>query len=192
MRCREAKEKLCARRDGGLEAISEEHELWEHLKDCMECSTFEKRLHRLDNVLSPSPTPAHSRISTDNIMLAIQQHRRVSQQLEDIRLQQNTRVAHMRSTGTALFALGFFTLSSIPLLLFAAAITQTDLLVSALSFLDGIVDVLFITGQYLYAGLTMIARNNWLLSGVAFAVVIMMGMWLRLMRHPQEHYPQEA
>ncbi len=186
MRCREAKEKLCAQRDGGLEAISEEHELWEHLKDCMECSTFEKRLHRLDNVLSPSPTPAHSRISTDNIMLAIQQHRRVSQQLEDIRLQQNTRVAHMRGTGTVLFALGFFTLSSIPLLLFAAAITQTDLLVSALSFLDGIVDVLFIAGQYLYAGLTVIARNNWLLSGVAFAVVIMMGMWLRLMRYPQE------
>jgi hypothetical protein len=192
MRCREAKVKLCARRDGGLEATPEEQELWEHLSECTECSTFEKRLYRLDNVLSPSPTPAHSRISTDNIMLAIQQHRRVSQQLEDIRLQQNTRVARMRGPGTALFALAFFTLSSIPLLLFAAAITQTDLLVSTLSFLDGVVDVLFIIGQYIYAGLMVIARNNWLLSGVAFAVVIMMGMWLRLMRHPQEQYPQEA
>jgi hypothetical protein len=192
MRCREAKEKLCARREGDLEAKSEEQDLREHLKECMECNTFEKRLHRLDNVLSPSPTPAHSRISTDNIMLAIQRHRCISQQLEDIRQQQSTRVAHMRGTGTALFALVFFTLGSIPLLLFAAAITQTDLLVKTLSLLDGAIDVLFIVGQYLYAGLTVIARNNWLLSGIAFAVVIMMGMWLRLMRHPQERYPQEV
>jgi len=186
MRCREAKEKLYAQRDGGLEAISEASEMQEHLRDCMECRTFEKRLHRLDNVLSPSPTPAHSRISTDNIMLAIQQHRHISQQLEDIRQQQSTRVAHMRGTGTALCALAFFTLSSIPLLLFAAAITQTDLIVKTLSILNGVIDVLFIVGQYLYAGLTIIARNNWLLSGIAFVVVIMMGMWLRLMRHPQE------
>jgi uncharacterized membrane protein YpjA len=31
-----------------------------------------------------------------------------------------------------------------------------------------------------------ITRNNLWLSGLAFVVVIMMGMWLRLMRTPKE------
>ncbi len=83
-------------------------------------------------------------------------------------------------------AISFFTLSSIPLLLLAITIIQTDLVLKALTLLNGVIDTLIILSQYLQTGLTVVTRNTWLLSGVAFACVIMMGMWLRLMRQPQE------
>jgi hypothetical protein len=52
--------------------------------------------------------------------------------------------------------------------------------------LSGIIDVFIILGQNLQEDLTALTRNSWLLSGMAFAVVVMMGVWLRLMRYPQE------
>ena len=55
-------------------------------------------------------------------MQAIQQQRRISQQLEDIRTLQQTRVQRWRAVGAATVAIGAFTLSSIPLLLLAAMI----------------------------------------------------------------------
>jgi len=58
--------------------------------------------------------------------------------------------------------------------------------VKALSLLSSGIDILFVSAQYFQIGLTLVTRNNWLLSAVAFSVVIMMGMWLRLMRPPQE------
>jgi len=45
--------------------------------------------------------------------------------------------------------------------------------------------VLIVLAQYLQAGLMFITQDNRLLLGVAFVLVVMMGMWLRLMRHPQ-------
>jgi hypothetical protein len=48
------------------------------------------------------------------------------------------------------------------------------------------IDILFVIIQYSQLGLTLMTHNNWLLSFVAFSVVVMMGMWLRLMRPPQE------
>jgi hypothetical protein len=119
-------------------------------------------------------------------MLAIQQRRRISQQLEQLRTQQQTRIVRLRTVGMALAAATFFTLGSIPLLLLAITIEQTGLAVKALSVLSNVIDVLYILTQYLQTGLTIATRNSWLLSGVAFAVVVMMGMWLRLMRYPQE------
>jgi len=52
--------------------------------------------------------------------------------------------------------------------------------------LTGVIEAFIILTQYLQNGLIMLMYNNWLLSGVAFALVVMMGMWLRLMRPPQE------
>jgi hypothetical protein len=50
---------------------------------------------------------------------------------------------------------------------------------------DGI-EVIFLVVQYLQTGLALITRNNVILSGTALVLVVMMGMWLRLMRYPQE------
>ena len=48
------------------------------------------------------------------------------------------------------------------------------------------VPVLVILAQYVQTALILVTRDNRLLLVVAFVLVVMMGMWLRLMRHPQE------
>ena len=185
MRCSEAKRGLAAQRDGDL-AQSDIPALQEHLKQCPACRAFEWRLQCL-NTLLLSPTPrAYSSISTDRILLAVQHQKRVTQQLKDIHTLQQSRMARLRVVGLPLAAIAFFTLGSIPLLLLALTIVQPDWLVSLLSLLGDVVDVLIVLVQYLQTGLTFITRNNLLLLGVAFVLVVMMGMWLRLMRHPQE------
>jgi hypothetical protein len=189
MRCRDAKIYIAAQRDGDL-AESDASALQEHLKLCLDCRSLEQRQRSLDTLLSSSApqTPVkQAHVSTEHIMLAVEQHRRISQQLEDIRQQQQSRVAHLRPVGAATAAIIFFTLGSVPLLLLAIILIQTDLMVKAVSSpLNGILDMLFISGQYLQTELTWVTRNNLLLSALAFAFVVMMGVWLRLMRHPQE------
>jgi hypothetical protein len=70
--------------------------------------------------------------------------------------------------------------------LFALFLFQPDVFMSLLSALSGFVDALYALATYIQAGLALISSQNWVLSGVAFAVVVMMGMWLRLMRSPRE------
>jgi predicted anti-sigma-YlaC factor YlaD len=187
MRCREAKEKLAAQRDGDLTA-SDAAALEGHIKICSNCRAFKQNHYNsIDHLLCETATPrVHRSISTDTIMLAVQHQARISQQLEDIQQQQQKRVEKLKPAGTAFAALGFFTLSTIPLLVLAITIVQTDLIVQALALLNGVIDALIVLAEYLIKGLIVLSRNNWLLSGVGLSVVIMMGMWLRLMRHPQE------
>ncbi len=59
-------------------------------------------------------------------------------------------------------------------------------MVNTLTWLSDAVGVLIVLAQYIQAGLLLVTRNNLLLSGLAFVLVVMMAMWLRLMRHPQE------
>jgi predicted anti-sigma-YlaC factor YlaD len=185
MRCREARLWLAAQRDGDL-AQSDELRLQEHLEYCLDCRTFEQREKNHNKVLVP-PTPrSYSSISTERILLAVERQKRISRQLEDIRSQQQSRIARMRGVGTLLAAITFFTLGSIPLLLLALTIVQPDLLEQTLLHLGDGVGVLIVLGQYLQTGLTLLSNDNWLLLSAAFVMVVMMGMWLRLMRHPQE------
>ena len=59
-------------------------------------------------------------------------------------------------------------------------------MVNVLALLSDVIDALVTLVQYLQTGLALVIHDNWLLSGMALVLVIMMGMWLRLMRHPQE------
>lgn len=189
MRCREAKEFLAAQRDGDL-AESDAAALEEHLQLCPECRALQQRQRSLDTLLCSSAphTPVkRAPVSTENIMQAVQQQRQITQQLEEIRVQQQTRVERLRPVGAATAALVFFTLGSVPLLLLAITLIQTDLVDRAVSSpLNGVIDMLFIGGQYVQTELMWVTHNNLLLSVMAFALVVMMGVWLRLMRHPQE------
>ncbi len=185
MRCRNAKEWLGAQRDGDLE-LPFASALQEHLKQCDACRTFAQRQQHMDTVLRTPMAPVRASLSTEQIMQAVQQQRRITQQLEELHQQQCSRMERMRTVGAAGAALGLFTLSSIPLLLLAMTIIQTDLALKTLALLSGVVDFAVILAQYLQEGLTVMTRNNLLLSGVAFVVVVMMGMWLRLMRPPQQ------
>ncbi|HZO74643.1 MAG TPA: hypothetical protein VFB60_20730 [Ktedonobacteraceae bacterium] len=185
MRCQDARQKLSMQRDSN-EAQADTQALQEHLRQCPGCLAFEKRQRSLDSVLRPSATPVYTGISTERIMLAVQKQARITQQLEDIRQQQQSRMARWRTVGAALAAIALFTVSSIPLLALAIIIIQTDLAVKLVLLLGSVIDTFVVLEQYLQPGLTQITHDNWLLSGVAFVMVVMMGMWLRLMRHPQE------
>jgi predicted anti-sigma-YlaC factor YlaD len=187
MYCHDVKEWLSTQPESD-HSPSDAQALEEHLQTCSSCRAFKARLHFVEAVTySSAPcTVEQESISTDRIMQAIQQRKRIGAQLEELRRQQQSRMAHWGTVGAACVALCCFVLSSIPLLLLALCLVQTDLTVKALSVLNNIIDVFIILAQYLQVGLTMITRNNWLLSALAFAVIVMTGMWLRLMRYPQE------
>jgi hypothetical protein len=188
MRCRDAKIWLNVQRDGDLELPTDTiaTDLQKHLHQCHVCREF-AREPSCGEVSSHIPTaPVQASISTDQIMHAVKQQQCITQQLEELRQQQRLRIERIRTIGAMGVAIGIFTLSSIPLLFLAMLILQTDVVMNTLSLLNGVVDVFFILTQYLQNGLAMLTYNNWLLSGVAFVMVVMMGMWLRLMRPPQE------
>lgn len=185
MRCRDAKQKLAAQRDGDL-AESELPALQAHLQSCQQCQEYEKNLGNIDVLLTTHAPRTRRMLSTERIMVAVQEQKRISQQLEDLRSQQRFRVEQMRSAGMALAAITCFTIVSLPLLFLALTISQTDFMVEALIPLNGLLDVLFISAQYVQEGLLLVTRESWLLSALSFAMVVMMGLWLRLMRYPQD------
>ena len=185
MPCRDAKLWLAAQRDGNL-TESDALALEEHLEHCSACRAYEQRLRCLNTLLLTPAPRMYSSISTERIMLAVEQQKRISQQLEDIRTQQRSRMVRMGVVGAPLVAITLFTLVSIPLLVLALAIVQPDLVAQTLPLLSNVVGVLIVPAEYFQVGLTLITQDNWLLLGVAFVLVVMMGMWLRLMRHPQE------
>src|SRR5947209_5572117 len=111
MRCRDARSQLAAQRDGDP-ASADASLLQEHLKHCPACRAFEQHQRYLNSLLQ-SPTPrasTHTSVSTEQILLAVQRHKRVTQQLEDIRTRQQFRLARMRVIGIPVAAMLFFTL----------------------------------------------------------------------------------
>ncbi len=187
MRCSEAKRYIAARHGGQLPLVEADSvALREHLRECAACRSFEQRLNVLHSVQGSPSQRAYSSISTDRIMRAVQQQKQITQQLEDIRVQQQCRMARMRLVGMPLVALLFFTLGSIPLLLFALAIEEPDWLANVLSSLSMGVYALFVLLQYVQEALSLVTGNSRLLAIVALMLVIMMGMWFRLMRPPRK------
>lgn len=191
MRCREAKLWLAARRDGDLTQV-DAMKLAEHLKECPGCQAYEEHLYSLETTLTmhtkqtvPSPR-VYSTISTERIMMAVEQQKRITAQLEDIRTQQQSRVARLHVVGPTVAAIVFFSLGCVPLLLLALTFFQPDLLVRLLSIPGDGLDTLIVLAQYLQSEILLVTRDNWLMSGIALVFIILMGMWLLLMRRPQE------
>ncbi len=185
MRCRDAKEWLTAQRDSDLAQL-EDSTLHEHLRQCVACRIHEQRQQRLDTLLRAPGIHMYSNISTDRIMRAVERQIRITQQLEDIRAQQRSRVARLRIFNPKFAVFAYVTIGLLSFSLLALFIFQTDLMVKALALLSDGIDALVVLAQYLQAGLALITRNNWLLPGVALVLVVMMGMWLGLMRYPRE------
>ena len=196
MRCHDVKQVLAQQRDADGMDDADTLMLQEHLDGCPDCRAFEQRQRSMDALLRTSQQTAQplvvqsfssmGSVSTHSIMQAVQQRKQISQQLETLHEQQRSRVARLRTGGAAFAALLFFTLGSIPLLLLAITLVQTDFMVHVLLLLSHVVDVLYVLGQYIQTGLTVVTHNSLLLTGVGFVVVLMMGMWLRLMRPPRE------
>lgn len=203
MRCREVKRWLNAQQnmddpEGRPDDVqSDVAALSEHLKHCRACRVYQQQQHRLNMLFSTAVrtasaikmTPPHRNtgpnISTERIMQAVERQRRITQQLEDLRTQQRSRVARLHRIGP-LVALSFFLLGFVLASLIVGAMIRPELLANTLAPLSDVISMLIVGAQYLQSLLMLVTRNTWLLSGVALMVVVMMGMWLRLMRYPQQ------
>jgi cation transport ATPase len=171
--------------------------LSEHLKHCKACRVYQQHQSRLNMLFSTEirttsvtkmRTPSRNsrpNISTERIMQAVERQRRITQQLEDLRTQQRRRVARLHRVG-ALVAVSFFLLGFLLASLAAGAMMQPELLANTLALLSNVIAVFIVGAQYLQSLLTVITGNSWLLSSIALMVVVMMGIWLRLMRYPQQ------
>ena len=132
------------------------------------------------------PSRAYPSISTERIMQAVEQQRRVSQQLEDLRTQQKQRTAFLRTTGLKLIAALCGVLGVLGIVFVILLLARPDLLERTLDTLSGGIATLLMLEESIRSGLSLIPLSSWLLSGAALLVVLMMGLWLRLMRYPQE------
>ena len=185
MRCRDAKQQLTAQRETETDQSDVLH-LQEHLKRCPGCRSFGRRQTYLTTLLEPAPVRVYQGISTERIMQAIEREKRISQQLEHIQSRQQARLARISKVGAKIAVFAFLVTGALAAGLFALFLFQPEIFMSLLSTLSGFIDALYALAGYLQAGLTLITSQNWLLSGVALVVVIMMGMLLRLMRYPRE------
>ena len=185
MRCRDAKDWLTAQRENDL-VQSDVTALQEHLKHCSDCHTYEQYNKRTDFGLNSPTSRMFTSISTERIMQAVERQKRITEQFEDLRTQQKTRIARLRIFTPRFATLTYLSMGFISLLLLALLIFNTDIVVNVLESFDGVLDTLVILAQYLQSGLALVLHQQWLLSVMALVLVIMTGMWLRLMRHPQE------
>ena len=208
MRCRDAKFWLTVQREDDP-MQSDVSTVQEHLSRCGGCRSFEQGQKRLDTLLprergkidragrpgnflptstgsgQPQRLPqrtSYTYISTERIMLAIQERKRITQQLADIRTKQQSRMVRLHRVVPSL-AVVFVVLGTLPILLF---VVQPHLVAQFITLLSGAIELFITLVQYVQTELTLVTRNSLLLSGVALVLVVMMGLWLRLMRSPQE------
>jgi hypothetical protein len=133
-----------------------------------------------------SPSRLYPGISTERIMRAVEQQRRVSQQLEDLRIQQRQRTAFLHAAGVKWIMAIYSVSGGLALVFILLLIVQPGLLARTLSVLGGGIAFLLMLEESIRQGLAPVPLSNWLLSGVALLVVLMTGLWVRLMRPPKE------
>jgi hypothetical protein len=133
-----------------------------------------------------SPSRLYPSISTERIMQAVERQRRISQQLEDLRTQQRKRTAFLRTTGWKWIAALCGGCGVLALVFLFLLIVQPGLLARTLDALGGAIALLLVLEESIRRELAFIPVSNWLLSGAALAVVLMMGLWVKLMRPPRE------
>lgn len=185
MRSHDAKDWLTARRDNDL-VQTDLTTLQQHIKHRSDFHEQERYQQRMDQILPSSTSRMFTSISTERIMQAVERQKRITEQLEDLRKQQKTRIARMRIFTPRYATMIYLGMGFISLLLLSILIFNTDTVVDILESFGGVIDTLVILAQYLQTGLALVLKQGWLLSVIALVLVIMMGMWLRLMRHPQE------
>ena len=185
MRSRDPKDWLTARRENDL-IQSDANTLQQHMKYRGNFHEHEQYQQRMDQMFHSPSTRMFTSISTERIMQAVERQQRITEQFEDLRKQQKTRIARMRIFTPRYATLAYLGMGFILLLLLSMLIFNTDTVINILESFGGVIDTLVILAQYLQTGLAFVLKQNWLLSAIALVLVIMLGMWLRLMRHPHE------
>jgi hypothetical protein len=144
-----------------------------------------KRLQEQADLLGTPPSRTYSCISTERIMRAVEQQRRVSQQLEDLQARQQERNAFLRVTVPMLVISIILLLGILIIIFLVLFFFQPELLMRVLGLLSDSIAAFVVVIMHIKAAWALIPENSWLLSTAALAVVLMMGMWLRLMRSPR-------
>jgi hypothetical protein len=135
---------------------------------------------------SAQPVSGCSSISTERIMQAVEERRRVSQQLEDLRLQQKQRTARLRIAGLKLMGVLWCVTGALVIGFALLLLLQPVLFERLLNSLDGTIALLVMVEEQIKLGLSLIPSSSWLLSAAALVVVLLTGLWIRLMRYPQD------
>jgi anti-sigma factor RsiW len=187
MRCRDARAWLAEEHsDSEAETGRQRSEVLAHLAHCPACRHYEQQQQRLKRLLYGNFSPVSCRISTEQIMQAVYLRQRTTRQLEELHQQQRTRLARLQ-TLSSLFMVSLFILTaSIPVLLFLLFFNQPELLVRTLLLLSDAVDAFLVALTYLRLGLSFVSQDNLLLAALAFLLLLLAAVWLRLMRAPQE------
>jgi hypothetical protein len=180
MRCHDANHRLTAREDSQL-TEPESLPVEERLTNGANCGSFKGRQQSLDGMLQPPLSHMYQPISTYRIMQAVQQQRQITRQLEDIRTQQKARLRML----SPVLACVCLSVGGLAVLILVLAFFQPEGLVRFLATMSDVIGAFFFVAQYLQTGLAFITRNSMILSGIALILVVMMGMWLRLMRYPR-------
>jgi hypothetical protein len=142
-----------------------------------------------DNDLTRSPSSeAHpySSITTERIMRAVEQQRRITDQLVGLQAQQQARVARVKRAGKKLLVAMIVLTAVVTLGLLILFIFLPDQFLAVLSFSSGAIDIIVQLARYVSPGLAFITQQNWFLAGAALVIVVMVGIWIHLMRTPQE------
>ncbi len=191
MRCRDARVWLQTAHNG-KEGAEEVQAVEDHIRGCVACRDFERKQRRLQSIVGQADANTYTTearegtgLSTERIMQAVQQQKQVSDQVACMQQQQKVRDAHFSKIGAVGIAFSILLLSSIPLFFLITMMVQATIADRTLNFFNGVIDIVVVVGQYMQAGLTLITRNNILFTAVACVVVVMIGMWFRLMRLPK-------
>jgi hypothetical protein len=182
MRSRDAKDPLTVQRTSHP-AQPAEYDTTEQTRKCSSCSEYDRRNEQPTQLLEPSPSCT---ISTERIMQAVEQQRRITQQLDDLCTKQQQRAVRLYRTSLKFLlgmSLSFGILASVFIVL---SLIQPDILVQLLAKLSDTIAILVAVEEGIKTTLSLIPSNSWLLSGAALVIVLMVGMWLRLMRYPQK------
>lgn len=187
MNCQQAKRSLIAQRDhSDTPTKSQDEAVREHLRGCPACQVFEQRLRRAQMVQPPLVQRVYSSISTERIMQAVAQEKFAAKQVEAMRVQQQRRMVQQRSIVLPTLLIIAFALLVIPLLLATVAMIEPDIMANMPPALSGLIYMMMLGVQYLHTGSLLITKDTALLIIGALALVIMVGMWLRLMRSPRQ------
>ncbi|HLG76183.1 MAG TPA: hypothetical protein VKX46_07195 [Ktedonobacteraceae bacterium] len=178
MRCRGARDRFVIQRASHL-ARSEENEN-ENYPDAGSPGLEQRE--------SPGPSPSYRcpGISTERIMQAVDRQRRISQQLDDLRVQQKRRTEFLRAVGLRVVAIMCYVSGVLAASFVVLLLLRPELLARTVDFLGNGLAVLLMVEEEIRLGLSLIPAGSWLLSGMALVVVLLMGLWLHLMRPPRE------
>jgi predicted anti-sigma-YlaC factor YlaD len=187
MDCQQAKRSLIAQRDhADTPTEFQDEAVREHLRGCPTCRAYEQRLRHMQVVQPSSVQRVYSSISTERIMQAVAQEKFAAKQVEAMRVQQQRRMVQQRSIVLPTLLIVAFTLLVIPLLLATVAMIEPDMVANMPPALSGLIYMIMLGVQYLHTGSALITKDTALLVIGALALVIMVGMWLRLMRSPRQ------